>query len=75
MLPWDYCVLCGAIQTNFIFITQGVQTLTREDRDINEWLHFLRCVFLDCCEPSIQKLCPTHTREQKKRRKDYWLHS
>lgn len=43
MLPLDYCILCGAIQNTFIFITQGVQTLTREDRDINGWLHFLRC--------------------------------
>lgn len=36
--------ICGAIQSTFIFISRGVQTLTREDRDINGWLHFLRCV-------------------------------
>lgn len=36
---------CGAIQSTFIFISQGVQTLTQEDRDINGWLHFLRIVY------------------------------
>ena len=34
MLPLDYRIHCGAIQNTFIFILQGVQTLTREDRDI-----------------------------------------
>lgn len=37
---------CGAIHSTFIFTLQGVQTLTREDRDINGWLHFLRIITL-----------------------------
>lgn len=50
MLPWSvsylYCThTCGAIHYTFIFVFQGVETLTQEDRDINGWLHFLRCIY------------------------------
>lgn len=52
---------CGAIQSTFIFISQGVQTLTQEDRDINGWLHFLRCGISLSRE---QKLRPTRIRDR-----------
>lgn len=44
-----------------LFSLQGVQTLTREDRDINGWLHFLRCIVF---HRAVNQSCARHELEQ-----------
>ena len=61
MLPWIVLYLDTSLVERFIAplysLCREVQTLTREDRDINGWLHFLRCIIF---HRAVNRSCARH---------------
>ena len=57
MLHWIIVSYVERFRIPLYSLCREVQTLTREDRDINGWLHFLRCIIF---HRAVNRSCARH---------------